>query len=42
MELLNHLFGTCGENHPNIFTVSIVVGILTFVVSSISKKIKTT
>lgn len=22
MEIMNHLFGTCGELHPNLFTTS--------------------
>lgn len=25
MEIFNHLFGLCGEFHPNIFTTSIVL-----------------
>lgn len=25
MEILNHILGTCGEFHPNILTVSILL-----------------
>jgi hypothetical protein len=25
METLNHLLGTCGELHPNLFTVSFIL-----------------
>jgi hypothetical protein len=24
MEVINHLFGTCGESHPNIFTLILI------------------
>jgi hypothetical protein len=30
MEILNHVLGTCGEFHPNIFTLLILgIGIMT-------------
>jgi len=25
MEILNHLLGTCGESHPNLFTIAYCV-----------------
>ena len=30
MEILNHLLGTCGESHPNLITVSLLVGIVSY------------
>jgi hypothetical protein len=28
MEFLNHFFGTCGEAHPNIFTLTLLTSII--------------
>lgn len=25
MEIINHLLGTCGENHPNLITISVLL-----------------
>lgn len=30
MDMLNHLLGTCGELHPNLFTVSLFLGFLIY------------
>lgn len=30
MEILNHLFGTCGEFHPNVFNVTLLILGLTY------------
>jgi len=28
MTLLDHLLGTCGENHPNLITITLIVGLV--------------
>lgn len=40
MDLLNHLLGTCGEFHPNIFTISLLALPLFFMVKSIKNRVK--
>lgn len=27
MEILSHLLGTCGESHPNLITISLIVAL---------------
>lgn len=34
MELLNHLLGTCGENHPNLVTLSVLFLLTTYFVGN--------
>lgn len=35
MDMLNHLLGTCGELHPNLFTVSLFLGLLIYLKNQI-------
>lgn len=34
MEIINHLLGTCGESHPNLITVSVLVLAVTYLVGN--------
>ena len=37
IELLKHMFGVCGEAHPNIFTILISIPIMGYIIYKIKE-----